>query len=460
MELPKILTWIRKYFQLGDVRRSRALAEIVWGVMQARAASFAAIGQAMDGVATAASRIRRVFRFCHNRLIDPQRVQAALINLLVGKTVSSTGRFAQLALVSLDWHDYDNGRVSGLRVSLITGSRALPILWYEVFANQKKGQQSALEKQALRDLVKFRPAGVRWVVLLDAGFHSTALAPLLEDCGYYILRQTVRSTMHSPSHCWATVKRLLVRLHEVVEFGWVHWTAVCPTKVRLVATRLYQGKRPKRGRRSSIKHYKYTDPGFCVVTTNIPEDMFHATGIIRLYARRFEIEHSFRDLKNAKYGLDMEHVHLDDTATYSRLMCVVAIAEALQWLCGAEAEHRGLQSYYNLSRPASGRRPCSLRNLGRMSLGTFTCSINRALVTHLRAAILQAPYITGHTWRDPVFRTRLVGAVTSPGKLPDMPRACARRTKDGPAEPCCPNIWVTEPYPETAANADLEPKAA
>ena len=111
MELSLILAWVVENFHLGDVRRSRALAEMTWGLMRANVVSFAAIGRAMEGSASAASCISRVFRFCHNGAVDPRAVQAALVNLLVGRCVSTTGGVSQLATVSIDWHAYDNGAI-------------------------------------------------------------------------------------------------------------------------------------------------------------------------------------------------------------------------------------------------------------------------------------------------------------------------------------------------------------
>ena len=78
MELDLILAWVVEYFHLGHLRRSRALAEMVWGLMKAEVVGYAAIGREMVGDRLAAICIRRVFRFCHNKLVDPRAVQAAL----------------------------------------------------------------------------------------------------------------------------------------------------------------------------------------------------------------------------------------------------------------------------------------------------------------------------------------------------------------------------------------------
>jgi len=465
LELYLILAWVVENFQLGDVRRSRALGEMAWGLMKAGVVGFAAIGRAMDGSASAASCISRVFRFCHNKSIDPRRVQAALVNLLVGRCVASVGRFADIATVAIDWHAYDNGDIYGLRVSLVTGSRALPLLWYEVEKADLKGQQSAMEFNAITDLITYRPPGVTWLILLDAGFGRSAdLVSLLGDVGYFVVRQPVSVLVHTNIDCWTTTGNLPVGLGQVVDFGWVHWSFKSPSKLRVVAARLYEGKRPRRGRRlGQYRHVSMaTQPGLCTVATNLPVKDFSAMSVIRIYARRFEIEHSFRDIKNATLGMDMEHVHLMKASTYSRLMCIVAIAEALLWLNGAQAEAKKLHLQLTPSRPRSGRRVLSLRNLGHLCLGIIPGStpINRLLTRYLRPAIQKAPDVIGNMWMDAKDKRELKELARSPDELSDLPQACSSRKK-GRRNRCCGVVeWALTKNRNAGATSLQKPRAA
>lgn len=437
MKRKPILTWVVRNFHLGDLRRSRALAEMAWGLMRAGVVSYAAIGRCMEGTATAASCITRVFRFCHNKGIDPLAVQAALVNVLVGRTLGAVGSLTRIVAVTVDWHSYDNGDISGLRVSLVTGSRALPLLWYEVKTKDLKGQQAKIEQKAIHDLISYRPPGVTWLVLLDAGFgNSSELIAVLEEAGFYVVRQSVRMLVHSNRDCWTPIRELPVRLGQVVDFGWVHWTVAAQRKVRITAARLYQGTRPKRGRRSTTREYKYSEPGLCVLATNLPEEDYSAIHVIRIYARRFECEHNFRDLKNSSMGMDMEHVHLVETNTYSRLMCIVAVSEALLWLNGAEAESRELHLHLTPSRPKTRRRTLSLRNVGQLCLGKLSSSVNRLLRKHLRPAILNAQGVIGQTWQDVQDVRELKGKARTPGELRPLRRKC-RRIHKGEGHPRC-----------------------
>jgi hypothetical protein len=378
MTYERIVAWISQNFNLGDLRLSRCLGKMVAALIKANEVSLAAIGRAIKSEATEASCIRRVFEFCHNPRVKVEVVQETLIRLLTGhlSLVRSGGQ--NLAVVAMDWHIYDAGGISGLRVSLMTGTRALPLFWYEVLTKDIKGLTSALEEEAIHRLIAWRPKNVTWLILLDAGFHSPRVLDALGEAGYFIIRSGSHVYVKGFRKPWSRVRDLPVQSGQLVEFGWIHWTQNSPRLVRLVAARIYDIKPKKKGRRKANKRGRsnYTHPGLCAVITNLPLDEFNSVSVIRLYGRRFEIEHSFRDIRNASFGMDMEHVHLREKETYSRLMCVVALAEALLWLAGSEAEALDLQRELTPSRPRDGRRVLSLRNLGRLCIDRINKSID------------------------------------------------------------------------------------
>ena len=238
MNFEAIVAWTVKNFQLGDARRSRALGEMVCGLLRGDVVTFAAIGRAMRGVATKASKIRRVFEFCHNEHVDPLVVQKTLVQMLVGRALTTLGRLVSIAVVAIDWHEYDNGAVTGLRVSLMTGSRAIPLLWKEFKTGELKGRKTAIELEMLEDLKRLQPPGCTWLMLLDSGFRSPPVIAMLEKVGLYVARSASNITVHSGRSCWTNIAKLPVNTGQIVEFGWLHWNRNVPRLVRLVACRL------------------------------------------------------------------------------------------------------------------------------------------------------------------------------------------------------------------------------
>lgn len=436
MDSEYVIDWVLHNIRLCDFRLTRALADMAWALAVSGKVSFTEIGAAIEGRATPASNHKRVSRFCNNERVKPAAVQEALVRLLVGDALSrSKAHGPSLVTVAMDWTNYDNGEVCGLRISLITGSRALPLLWYEIPKVELKGRQTAMECKAIADLESFRPPHVTWLFLLDCGFHAPQVLDALNRTGYFIVRSQTHPLVHLPKNCWQPVGSLPVKLESLVEFGWVTWSQKTPRTVRLVVARMPPIK--QRNRRAARAGTKHVQPGYCPLLTNLPEGEAIAEDVLRIYGRRFEIEHGFRDIVSSTRGLDLEHVHLKNAETYSRLLCIVALTEAILWLCGAEAERMGLKKAYSSSRPKSDRRVLSLVRLGRKAIREIRRPLHKLVRCHLRTALEIVLAITGHTWRAPKRAYRLDNLAEAPRALPRLGSRCRRKNKgDRPFAPC------------------------
>ena len=63
---------------------------------------------------------------------------------------------------------------------------------------------------------------------------------------------------------------------------------------------------------------------------------------MKLYARRFTIEESFRDTKDPRYGLGLSATHVHDVKRRDRLLLICAMAMTLLTLLGAAGESLGM----------------------------------------------------------------------------------------------------------------------
>lgn len=425
------------------------MAEMSWALMKADRISYAQIGRNMDGPATAASNVVRVAKWCNNGRIDPSRVQHSLAEALLASAGAMRGT-ERVVAVAMDWHGYDNGAIEALRISLITGSRALPLFWSEVPKGELSGRKNAIELELVWALLTAKPPGVKLLVLLDAGFRNPAVLKLLNGFVYFAVRLAVATKIHTEDNCWVRASELPVGLHQAVDFGWVHCVEESPWRLRIVGGRITDRKPVRRGRRRhSPRRYKKTVPGLCILATNLPADLFSALDVLRLYARRFEIEHSFRDIKNATLGLDMEHVHLKAGITYSRLMCIVALTELFLWLVGSEAESRGLHFKLTPSRPKDGRRVLSIVRVGRECLQKIDLPVETLIQRHLWPATAAALSTVGRKWQDPKQRLKSASLAADEAAVTPLPKCC-NKNGSGKSRPCTKTpLWLLE-------NDDLE----
>jgi len=63
---------------------------------------------------------------------------------------------------------------------------------------------------------------------------------------------------------------------------------------------------------------------------------------VKAYGKRFSIEETFRDCKDARFGMGLKATHIGDSQRRDRLLLLAAISQALLTLLGAAAEETGL----------------------------------------------------------------------------------------------------------------------
>jgi len=78
---------------------------------------------------------------------------------------------------------------------------------------------------------------------------------------------------------------------------------------------------------------------WCLATSRSDMD---ASGIVKLYGRRFAIEDSFRDTKDPRFGLGVSATRVGRTDRRDRLLLIGALAQVLLTMLGAASEATGL----------------------------------------------------------------------------------------------------------------------
>jgi hypothetical protein len=89
---------------------------------------------------------------------------------------------------------------------------------------------------------------------------------------------------------------------------------------------------------------------------------YPAAEIVKLYARRFTIEETFRDIKDNHFGMGLRVARIGVPARRDRLLLLAAITQALLTLLGAAGENCGLDR--TLKANTVKKRTMSLYNQG------------------------------------------------------------------------------------------------
>jgi hypothetical protein len=88
-----------------------------------------------------------------------------------------------------------------------------------------------------------------------------------------------------------------------------------------------------------LKHQKGMKEAWCIATNRTD---LGAAGVVKLYARRFTIEETFRDIKDNHFGMGLSATHIGSPQRRDRMLLLSAIAQALLTLLGAAGEACGL----------------------------------------------------------------------------------------------------------------------
>ena len=227
--------------------------------------------------------------------------------------------------VALDWTDFDADDHCTIALYLITShGRATPLLWKTVEKSTLEGWRNNHEDDLLTLLARLRPKCTKRVtVLADRGFGDQKLYPFLVSLGLdFVVR--FRGIVHVQAPDGQTRPA-------------ADWLAPTGRAMKIRGAKVTSDKTP-------------VAAVVCVRAPGMKEPWFLATSrgdwtatqTIKAYGKRFSIEESFRDIKDARFGMGLKATHIGDPSRRDRLLLLAAMSQALLTLLGAACEETGL----------------------------------------------------------------------------------------------------------------------
>ena len=332
------------------------------------------LGRSIPGPVAAKHGIKRVDRLLGNRHLHNEVAvffRAIAHALLDGQ---------RQPILLVDWTDVGDKQVA-ISAAVPIGGRALP-LYFEVHPLSAYGtpRTHRLFLDTLRDQIL--PKGCRPIVVTDAGFANPWFREVLSRNWDFVGRvgstvltapgdQSEKDLRHRNS--WEPAKTWHARASSRPrDLG----LRVVSRKTPLVARLVLYKQRPKgrKGARkvnrrgvhpgaSSYKKYQRRSNEPWLLSTSMPDGS--AKRIIRIYRTRMQIEESFRDAKNHRFGWSFEDARSASCVRLQVLLLLDALAMLAVTLLGKAAEllhiHRAYQA--NTTRH---RRVLSLFFLGKL----------------------------------------------------------------------------------------------
>ena len=359
------------------IRRLQALASgSLESVHAARAAAvFAAVDALIRGGDVAVSRlgraialgtgakhgIKRVDRLYANDALWSERID--FYRVIARAALSAHG--AERPVVLVDWTEA--GPTSCVLAAAVPASGRAIVVYSEAHPLSSYTNR-AVEAAFLLRLRDVLPAGVRPIVVTDAGFRAPWLRAVVAMGWDYVARIRGRTRVRAErGDAWVPYTTLYPRgrLRQAIDLGQHDVTRYKPYRARLV---VYRGRRKWKPLAKAIAQRANTRAVECakepwLLSTSLPRTS--AKKVVKLYAHRMQIEQTFRDAKSDRFGWGMGRTASRSPKRFDIMMLLMALASLVIFAVGRAAEASGLHRVFQAN-TIRKRRVLALTTLGRL----------------------------------------------------------------------------------------------
>ena len=349
--------------------RQRVLLKATEALISGRRLTLIDLARAWPGAERIRAPLKALDRLLGNRHLHGERehIHAAMNRWLIR---------GDQPIIVVDWSDLKADRSWHLlRAAIPVGGRTLTLLDM-VFPAGLQGSPKA-EKQFLHRLAEVLPSGVCPIVVTDAGFRAPWFRAV-EAMGWHWLGRLRNTNYLKPCDApqdaseWVPCKAMYEQAtHKPRDFGLME-----VTRSRSITAHVVLHAKPSKGRKdrnrrgapardsSSRKNAQREREPWLLMAS--PDLALNAQQLVTLYARRMQIELSFRDLKSHRYGQGFEDSLTRHGARIEVLLLLNTLAAFATWLVGMACEARGIDQWLMPFRTT--RRLYSVMRLGREAL--------------------------------------------------------------------------------------------
>lgn len=320
-----------------DRRNVRNLFFAVEALLLGRRLTLMELARHFPGADRIHAPLKRFDRLLSNRAVQSLRTpcyQAAFRWLL---------RMPRPVLI-VDWSEIKSGgRWHLLRAAVVARGRTLTV--YEEVHPTDKLASPKVEMAFLERLKSLLPADVRPILVTDAGFRVPWFRAV-ETMGWAFIgrvrhRAYVQLARSQAENDWVAAKALYSRAtSRPVSLG-----KVALTENHQFACRLTLVRRRARGRKDMTRHgnrarnaasrkiaRREREPWLLAASLSLAE--LPAAQVVAYYAKRMQIEQSFRDLKSHRYGNAFEDTLTRDPKRLEMLLLIHMLATLAAWIEG------------------------------------------------------------------------------------------------------------------------------
>lgn len=346
-------------FEPMHAARGRVLLGAVTALLNSRRLILMELARAWPGAERVRAPLKRLDRLLGNRHLarEAQGCYAAMARWLVR---------SRRPILVVDWSELKaDGRWQLLRAGIPVGARTLTVL-EAIYPEQQKNSPQA-EQQFLRRLHAVLPAGVKPILVTDAGFRAPWFRAVRALGWDYVGRLRHRALVQLQAETlWIANRRLHARAGSRPQrFREAQIVRNAPWRCDLVLVRQRRRGRQQLTRhglaarsRKSLKAARAQREPWLLATSL---SGLSSRQIVAIYAKRMQIEESFRDLKSARFGCAFRYSLTRTAPRLAILLLLHALATFLAWLAALATEASAALRYGGIVSPRAQRHYSRLR---------------------------------------------------------------------------------------------------
>lgn len=332
--------WCESNRVIGHRARLGAVVRMVKALLDGGQLALTHLGRYREGEAFMKHHIKAVDRLLGNRHLHGER--AAIYSAMAHTLLARITR----PLIIVDWADCEQERDwLILKAAVPLQGRAVTV--YEEVHPLRHYNSPRTHRLFLRRLKEVLPGRVQPIIVTDAGFRGPWFREV-ESYGWdWIGRIRNRIKYFRPeTGRWCLTHSLYRKATTRVRYiGWC-----CLSKRHRYRCGLYLVRAYRRGpgRPRTRKPYGTNEALYrrlhrapWLLATSLPHTRGNGIRVMRAYARRMQIEETFRDLKNHRWGFALRYARTVHAERLEVLLLIGALASLVLWLMGLAANaHR------------------------------------------------------------------------------------------------------------------------
>jgi len=370
-----------------------AVISMIDALLHGRVLTVTGLGRSLRGTTAPKHQIKKADRLIGNHHLHGERnaFYKALTQLTVGELTRP--------VILVDWSDVSDDRsFQKIRASMAAEGRALTL--YEEVHPQSRAATPVVQERFLQTLQSLLPEKCQPIIVTDAGFKNPWFKSVqamgwdfVGRVGGHILYREYGSEAD-----WFRVEQLFAEAtRRAKHLGQIELARANPLVCHAYSLKKKPAGRVKKtrfGKKCAMKHslknaHRERTPWLLV--TSLEGGGAISKQVIRLYQSRMQIEESFRDLKNHRFGFSFRDSLTRKRYRLENLLLIGALATFAAWLVGKAAEVKGLHRQYQANTVRS-RNVLSTFYLGLEVIATMSARLTTVEFRSVMLALRENRY--------------------------------------------------------------------